>query len=284
VRGSINVRADNSYGRPMIQPTWAAKLPAWRGVCRFAQLCFLLMAPVVLAKRVTVNPETKLSLDFSVKEATSCILVPDEGYDPQACEGIPRRNVPAPPQGEQSVQALVIVRQSDQVFVLTLASVRRPGIGEMYDQHIQGFIQATTKQLAQDFGAPVHAVDDGGKPYVLQTVGGVPVVRWAYTTELPETSEQAHTASATVYLIPSQDALDILSINTHQRNLDAARSVGEQVISTLQVPLTVDAGQFGADMAWALGVQMGAAAVALVLAIVLWVWLWRRFKKRHGQP
>jgi hypothetical protein len=268
----------------MIQPTWAAKLPAWRGVCRFAQLCFLLMAPVVLAERVTVDPETKLSLDFSVKGATSCIMVPDANYDPQQCEGIPRRNALAPPAGEHSVQLLVIVRQSEQVFVLTLTSVKRPGIGEMYDQHIRGFIQATTKQLSQDFGAPVRAVEDAGKLYTLQTVGGVPVVRWAYTTELPETSEQAHTASAAVYLIPSQDALDILSINTHQRNLDAARGVGEQVISTLEVPLTVDARQFGADMTWALGLQVGAAAVALVLAIVLWVWLWRRIKKRHSQP
>jgi len=267
----------------MIQPTWAAKLPAWRGVCRFAQLCFLLMAPAVLAERVTVDSETKLSLDFSIKEATSCILVPDAKYDAQACEGIPRRNVPAPPEGEHSVRALVIVRQSDQVFVVTLTSVRRPGIGEMYDQHIRGFIQATLKQLSQDFGAPVHAVQDAGKLFTLQTVGGVPVVRWAYTTELPEASEQAHTASAAIYLIPSQDALDILSINTHRRNLDAAKGVGEQVISTLQVPLTVDAGQFGADMAWALGLRIGAAGVALVVAIVLWVWLWRRFKKRHVQ-
>lgn len=268
----------------MIQPTWAAKLLARRGICRFAQLCFLLMAPAVLAERVTADPETKLSLDFSVKGATSCILVPDAGYDPQACEGIPRRHVPAPPEGGQSVLALVIVRQSDQVFVLTLTSVRRPGIGEMYDQHIRGFIQATTKQLSQDFGAPVHAVEGAGKLYTLQTVGGVPVVRWSYTTELPEASEQAHTASAAVYLIPSQDAVDILSINTHQRNLDAARGVGDQVISTLQVPLTVDAGQFGADMVWALGLRIGAAGVALVLAIVLWVGLWRRFKKRHSQP
>jgi hypothetical protein len=263
----------------MIQPTWAAVLPSWRGVRRFAQLFFLLVAPVALAERVTVDPETQLSLDFSVKGATSCILVPSSGYDPQACEGIPRRDVPAPSAGDPGVRALVIVRQADQMFVLTLASLRRPEIGEMYDQHIQGFIQATVKQLSQDFGAPVRAVENAGKTYALQPVGEVPVVRWAYTTELPETDERAHTASAAVYLIPSRDVLDILSINTHQRNLEAARSVGEQVISTLQVPLTIDARQFGADMAWALGVQIGAAAVALVLVIVLWVWLWRRHKK-----
>ena len=239
----------------------------------------LLVAPVALAGRVTADPETQLSLDFSVKDATSCILVPDKGYDPQACEGIPRREAPASAAGTSGVQALVIVRQSEQTFVLTLASLRRPEIGEMYDQHIRGFIQAAVKQLSQDFGAPVRAVENEGKLYTLQRVGEVPVVRWSYTTELPETDERSHTASAAVYLIPSRDVLNILSINTHQRNLDSARSVGEQVISTLQVPLTIDAGQFGADMNWALGVRMGGAAVALVLAIVLWVWLWRRMKK-----
>jgi hypothetical protein len=263
----------------MIQPTRAAALPAWRGVRRVAQLFFLLVAPVALAERITVDPETQLSLDFSVKGATSCILVPDKGYDPQACEEIPRREVPAPAAGDPGVRALVIVRQSEQMFVLTLTSVRRPEIGEMYDQHIRGFIQATVKQLSQDFGAPVRTVEKAGKLYTVQPVGGVPVVRWEYTAELPETDERAHTASAAVYLIPSRDVLGILSINTHQRNLDAARSVGEQVISTLQVPLTIDAGQFGADMNWALGVRMGGAAVALVLAVVLWVWLWRRMKK-----
>jgi hypothetical protein len=263
----------------MIQPTWAAALPAWRGVRRFAQLFFLLVAPVALAGRITVDPETQLSLDFSVKGATSCILVPDSGYDPQACEGIPRREA-APPAGAPSVRTLVIVRQSEeQVFVITLASVKRPEIGEMYDQHIQGFIQATVKQLSQDFGAPLRAVENAGKLYTVQPVGGVPVVRWSYTADLPETDERAQTASAAVYLIPSRDVLDILSVNTHQRNLEAARSVGEQVISTLQVPLTIDASRFGADLRWTLGVQLGAAAAALVLAIVLWVWLWRRFRK-----
>ena len=174
----------------MIQPTWAAVLPVWRGVRRFAQIFFLLVAPVALAGRITVDPETQLSLDFSVKGATSCILVPDSGYDPQACEGIPRREA-APPVGGPSVRALVIVRQSDQTFVITLASVRRPEVGQMYDQNIQGFIQATVKQLSQDFGAPLRALETAGKLYTLQPVGGVPVVRWAYTADLPETDERA---------------------------------------------------------------------------------------------
>lgn len=263
----------------MIQPTWAAVFLVWREVRRFAQLFFLLVAPVALAQRVTANPETQLSLDFTVKGATSCILVPGGRYDPQACEEIPPRDAPASPAGASGVRALVIVRQADEMFVLTVASVGRPEIGEMYDQHIRGFIQATVKQLSQDFGAPVRVVENAGKVYTLQPVGGVPVVRWAYTTELPETDERAHTASAAVYIIPSKDVLDILSINTHQRSLEAARGVGDQVISTLQVPVTIDADQFGADMTWALGVRIGAAAGGLVLAIVLGVWLWRRFKK-----
>jgi hypothetical protein len=45
------------------------------------------------------------------------------------------------------------------------------------------------------------------------------------------------------------------------------------------VPLTIDARQFGADLNWALGVRIGAAAGVLVLLILLWVGLWRRLKK-----
>jgi hypothetical protein len=245
---------------------------------RAAQLFFLLAAPMALAGRVTVNPETELSLDFSVEGATVCILVPSQQYDPQACAGIPQKEA-------SGVRALVIVRQAEPVFIITVTSIQRPEIGQMSDQRIRGFLQGTMKRLSGDFGAPVRGVEDAGKTYALQRVGGVPVVRWAYTTEVPDADERAHTASAVVYLIPSRDTLDILSINTHQQHLEAARSVGEQVISTLQVPLTIDAERFGGSMTSALGMQVGVAVVGLVLAIMLWVRLGRRLKeRRHGQP
>jgi hypothetical protein len=242
-------------------------------------LLVALAAPVALAEPVTVNPETQLSLDFTVKDATSCILRPEQRYDPQACVGIPKREAADPSLGDPGVRGLVIVRQGDQMFVLTMASVNRSGIGQMYEQSIQGFLEGTRERLSADFGAPVRDVTNSEKPYSIQRVGGVPLVRWEYTTELPEEDEKAHTASAVVYLIPSRDTLDILSINTHRQNLEAARSVGEQVISTLRVPLTVDADKFGGDMAFAVGLEIASGLLLAALVIGLGVAMWRRTRK-----
>jgi hypothetical protein len=242
-------------------------------------LAVALAAPLALAEPVTVNPETELSLDFTVKDATSCILRPEQRYDPQACAGIPQKDASDPAGADPGVRALVIVRQGEQVFVLTVASVKRPGIGQMYDQNIQGFLEGTRKRLTEDFGAQVRDAGGSEKEYTVQRVGGVPVVRWEYTTELPEEDERAHTASAVVYLIPSRDTLDILSINTHRRNLEAARSVGEQVISTLRLPLTIEPERFAGDMALELGKAIASGLVLVALVVGLAVAMWRRTRK-----
>lgn len=242
-------------------------------------LVLFLVARVALAEPVTVNPETQLSLDFAVKDASSCILRPAERYDAQACAGIPKKTATDSAQGDSGVGALVLVRQAENMFVLTVASVKRPGIGQMYDQNIEGFLEGTRARLSEDFGAPVKDVASAEKPYTLQRVGEVPVARWEYTTELPEQDERAHTASAVVYLIPSKDTLDILSINTHQRNLALARSVGDQVIATLRVPLTIDADAFGGDLAFALGKDIASVLVLVAMGVGLGVAMWRRSRK-----
>ena len=266
----------------MSQPTWGAEATARRGIRSLAPLLLLFVARVALAEPVTVNPETQLSLDFTVKDATSCILRPAERYDAQACAGIPKKTATDAAQGDPSVRALVIVRQAENMLVLTVASVQRPGIGQMYEQNIQGFLQGTRDRLSEDFGAPVKDVGSPEKPYTIQRVGDVPVARWEYTTELPEEDERAHTASAVVYLIPSKDTLDILSINTHQRSLALARSVGEQVISSLRLPLTIDADAFGGDMGLALGKDIASGLVLVALVVGLAVAMWRRSRRPRG--
>jgi hypothetical protein len=82
-----------------------------------------------------------------------------------------------------------------------------------------------------------------------------------------------------VYLIPSRDALDILSINTHQKNLEGARAVGARIISTLQVPLTIDAKEFGGDMTFSLWMEYGKVLVPMVVLLGILGWFaWRSRK------
>ncbi len=153
----------------------------------------------------------------------------------------------------------------------------------MYDRHIQGFIQGTLKNLSQELGAPMHAVGGAGKEYTVQRVNGVPVARWEYTTDLPDSDPRANTANAVVYLIPSRDTLDILSVSTRRKDLEAARSVGEQVISTLHVPLTIDAESFGGDMRYAVGWAVGRVLVPLVLVLMAAGWIGWRYLQARGR-
>ncbi|MBN1203394.1 MAG: hypothetical protein JXB05_00530 [Myxococcaceae bacterium] len=264
----------------MSQPIWGGRSPAWSRTWGLVGFLWLITAPEALAERRTINPDTQLSLELTVKGATTCIVVPQELYDPQVCEGIPRSEVATPPAGAQGVRAVAILRQDTGGVVLTVASIHRPGIGQMHEQQIHSFIQSTMKRLSGELGAPTHAVDGAAqKPFTVQQVGGVPVVRWEYTADLPDTDPRANTASAVVYLVPSIDALDIISLNTHRQNLEATRGFGEQVISTLRVPLTIDAEAFGDDMIWALGAKVGMVLIPVVLVLGGGVWLWRRARR-----
>jgi hypothetical protein len=263
----------------MSKPIWRARRVAWRRALPLTQLLFLIAAPGAFAERLTVNPETNLSLDFSLKDTTACIMVPETLYDPTACVGVPRRETADPKSEGQGVRALVVLRQAEPVFILTVASLARPGIGQMSEEHIQGFIEGTLKRLTEESGAPTHSVEETQPPYTVQQVGGVPVVRWEYTTELPEDDPRANTASAVVYLVPSRDTLDIVSLNTHRKDLVAARSLGEQVISTLKVPLTIDAEEFGTRLAFGRGAMLGIALISSAIVIMGAIWLWARYRR-----
>ncbi|WP_224363269.1 hypothetical protein [Hyalangium versicolor] len=261
----------------MSQPAWATRGPARNHACRSLLFGVLLAGSVAFAERLTVNPETQLSMDFSLEGATVCIRIPTSAFDPQACAGIPREEVES--SQRKNVRAQVVLRQPEHVLVLTVASIPRPGIGQMYDQQIQGFIEGTMQNLSQEFGASTHLVDSKASPYTLEKVGTVPVARWEYTTDLPESDLRANTASAVVYLIPSRDTLDILSLNTHRRDLDAARKAGAQIISTMQVPLTIDAKEFGGNMPVAMGMNFGTVMVPVVLVIGIMGLLWWRHRR-----
>ncbi|MFL5349192.1 MAG: hypothetical protein ACJ8AT_30700 [Hyalangium sp.] len=267
----------------MSKPTWAGWWAARSHVCQIAQLLVLLLAPRALADRLTVNPDTQLSLDFQVPGMTPCILLPEKAYDPEACAGVPQEKKVPPASHGGSVRALVFLQQPGHVFIFTLVSIQRPGIGQMYDRHIQGFIQGTLKNLSQEFGAPMQAGGDAGKEYTLERENGVPVARWEYTTKLPDSDPRTNTANAVVYLIPSRDTLDILSVSTRRQDLEAARFVGEQVISTLQLPLTIDADTFGGDMTYAVWWAVGRVLVPLVLVLVAAGWIGWRYLKARGR-
>jgi hypothetical protein len=264
----------------MSQPMWAGRGAVWGRAWCLARFLLLIMAPAALAERRTVNPDTQLSLDLTVKGASTCIVIPQELYDPQVCEGIPRSRTEAAPGAAQGVRALAILRQESAGVVLTVTSIQRPEIGQMYEQQIHGFIQSTMKRLSEELGAPTHPVDKAAlKPYTVQQVGGVPVVRWEYTADLPDNDSRANTASAVVYLVPSRDTLDILSLNTHRQNLEATRGFGDQLISTLRVPLTIDPEDFGGDMRRAMVMKVGMIAIPVVLVLGVGGWLWRRSRR-----
>jgi hypothetical protein len=269
------------YVGAMNSQAWAERGAARSQICRIVQLLVILLAPMAFAERLEINPDTKLSLDFKVPGATPCILVPEKARDPEACAGVPQEKAVPPTSGGGSIRALVFLRQPGHVFILTVASVQRSGIGQLYDQHLRGFIQGTLKNLSQEFGGSTHVVETAGKTYTIQKENGVPVARWEYATELPDSDPRSNTANAVVYVIPSRDTLDILSVTTRQEDLAAARSVGDQVLSTLQVPLTIDAEKFGGDMTYAVGWAVARVLVPLVLVLAAVGWgVWRYLKAR----
>jgi hypothetical protein len=151
----------------------------------------------------------------------------------------------------------------------------------MSGSQIRGFLEATRTRLAEEFKAPPQFVGGEEQPYTVLRIQGVPVVRWEYTTEVPDGDPQANVASGVAFLVPSRDTLDIISFNSHKKDLATARELSEQVLSTLKVPLTIDAESFG-GRSWADPGVIVAVAVGLLVLLAGGGFLWWRRSSSQG--
>jgi hypothetical protein len=232
------------------------------------------VAVPALAEPPVLNTNTGLALDPRVKTVETCIVVPDALYEPEACSGIPRGDSKTLPEKGNSLHGLAVLRWGETHVMFTVSSISRPGIGQMSGAQIEGFLEAMLARLADDFKVQPKFVNASSKPYTLVRINGMPVVRWEYTTDLPDTDPQANVASGVAFLVPSRDTLDLVSFNCHKKDLATAREISEQVMSTLKVPVTIDAASFG-GMSWADPgvIAFTAGAVVLLLMAIGWLWL-----------
>jgi hypothetical protein len=251
---------------------------------RLAPLLLCLLAPVALAEPHVLDASTGLSLDLAVKGASTCVTVPDTLYDPQACQGIPRKLPAELAEAGKNLHLLGVVDQSGASIILTLSSVTRPGIGQMDETRLRAFIDTSMKNLAKEFGAKPQLTGGEESPFTLTEIRGVPVARWEYKVDLLATGKPGEMDSGVAWLIPSKDTIHILSLSTHRAHLETARTVGAQLMSTLQLPVTVDAASFGKDSFFSPGASPGGFTfrVALVAVVcVSLVWL-LRLRLRKG--
>jgi hypothetical protein len=245
---------------------------------QLVRLLVVFAAVPALAEPPVLNPNTGLALEPRVKSAETCVVLPDALYDPEACSGIPRGDSKTLPEKNKSLHALAVMRWGETHVMLTVSSVTRPGIGQMSGAQIAGFREAMLTRLADDFKIQPRAVETGGKPYTLVRIQGVPVVRWEYTTDVPDTDPQANVASGVVFLVPSRDTLDLVSFNCHQKDLATARELGDQVMSTLKVPVTIDVEGFG-GRSWTDPGVVAFLTGGLVLLLLAGGFLWWRRQK-----
>ena len=241
---------------------------------QLARILLVLLAFPAFAEPPVVDTNTGLALEPRVKGAVSCVVVPDALYEPEACEGIPRGTAETLPK-DKSLHVLTVLRWGETTVMLTVSSVSRPGIGQMSGTQLRGFLEATRARLAEEFKVQPQFVGGEEQPYTVLRIDGVPVVRWEYTTELPDSDPQANVASGVAFLVPSRDTLDIISFNSHKKDLATARELSEQVVSTLKVPLTIDAGSFG-GRSWSDPGMIASLTVGLVLLLAGGGWLWWR--------
>lgn len=242
---------------------------------RFARLLAVLLAFPALAEPPVLNANTGLALDPRVKSVETCVVLPDALYEPESCSGIPRGDAKTMPEKNKSLHALAVLRWGETHVMLTASSISRPGIGQMSGAQIEGFLEAMLARLADDFKVQPQFLNAGSKPYTLVRINDVPVVRWEYTTELPEGDPQANVASGVAYLVPSRDTLDLVSFNCNKKDLATARELSEQVMSTLKVPLTIDTASFGGRR-WSDPSSIAFMAGALAVLLAATVWVWRR--------
>jgi len=248
----------------------------WVSGRSFARLLVVLLAVPALAEPPVVNPNTGLALDPRVKGVEGCVVLPDALYEPEACQGIPRADAKTAPQKDKSLHMLAVLRWGETHVMLTVSSVSRPGIGQLSGAQIEGFVEAMMDRLAEDFKVRPRIVNTGEKPYALVRLNDMPVVRWEYTTDLPEGDPQANVASGVAFLVPSRDSVDLVSFNCNQKDLQTARDIAAQVMSTMKVPLTIDPERFG-GWGWTDPGVLAALSAGVFLLIGAAAWLvWRR--------
>lgn len=251
-----------------------------------ALLLLLAASTPAVAKQVVADPASALSLDLDVRGSRTCIMYPEALRDPAGCEGLgPAKD---PEKAGPGLRMMGIIRQKDdEMIVFTLVSASQKGIGQLSAQQIEGIVKGWVDTRAKDFKASIHLNREAGRSYALYRVGQVPVVRWSYTGDLPPTDPKAIRASSVVYMVPSRDQLDFISLSTRTSNLAGARAYGDQLLSTLQVPLTVDSRRFGASMVALVGEALGkgvAALLGLVLVAGSGALVWRAMRSRPTLP
>ena len=254
----------------------------WVSGKQLVRLLVILAAVPALAEPPVLNPNTRLALEPRLKSVETCVVLPGALYDPEACSGIPRGDSKTLPENNKSLHALAVMRWGETHVMLTVSSVTRPGIGQMSGTQIEGFLEAMLARLAEDFKVQPRFVEQGGQRYTLVRIQDVPVVRWEYTTDVPDTDPQASVASGVVFLVPSRDTLDLVSFNCHKKDLATARELGDQVISTLKVPVTIDTAGFGGRSWTDPGVvALLSGGLVLLLSAVGLLW-WRRRDSSRG--
>ncbi len=265
----------------MFQPVSGKWLNPWKTARRLAQVSLVLLASFAFAAPEVVDPNTEFALDFTVKDASTCVLLPERLYDPKVCDAIPRKDSSDVLDKGRNLHALAVLQKDQATVILTVSSMTQMGLGQMYEPQIRGFLDEMMSRLTENFGTKPRFANPS-EPYSVQRINGVPVVHWEYTTDLPETDQRAGVASGVAWMVPSKDTVHIVSFNTQADHMAAARELGAQVSSSIRVPLTVDADRFGGGTAAVVVEVLGEFIPHLLilgLLIGAMVWLWRRGRK-----
>jgi hypothetical protein len=246
----------------------------------FAAFAFAMTAAESSAAAVVLRePTTDLRLNFDVRGASICVILPASARDADACAGFDADAVAAEVgRSPYAPAAAALVRLEGWSFFVSIASPRvskPPTTAE----HIAELVEGAAEGASVDGAVARVRGDAPGSTYDLLNVNGNHVIRSRLEIDVPEGDPRSPMTRSFLYTFIGRYKATLVSFTTDPKHIEALRPIAESVIRTIPVSTTPEK-DIGRSRAYLLGKLAGKLLFLVGAAIgIIWLVVWSSRRK-----
>lgn len=207
-------------------------------------------------------------IDTSGAPLRVCIALPVASRDPAACAGLPLDALPA-----DTAEVVAYVRGGTDTIAVSIKRV--PGkYGAFESGAAHEFATGYIKGVGEKLPTPMAVVDSSVKATTVRTADGQHVVSVAYDLSgVDPKGPMRLVAHQHAYALPTEDALEVVIWTTSTVAANELEGLSAQSAPTLHASRPAHPRAY--NIAYAVGMMIGAALPLGLVGIVVWVVLAR---------
>lgn len=214
-------------------------------------------------------------LDAASAPLKACIALPAASRDAAACAGLPLDALPA-----DTAEVVAYVRGGTDTIAVSIKRV--PGhYGAFESGAAHEFATGYVKGVGEKLPAPMAVIDSSVKATTVRTADGQHVVSVAYDLSgVDPKGPMRLVAHQHAYALPTEDALEVVIWTTSAGAANELEDLSAQSALTLHASRPAHPRAY--NIAYAIGMMIGAALPLAVIGVVVWV-VFARARAREQQ-